>query len=132
MGLSFNSVYRTLVPAGFGYRRTDMLSRWHELEGWVANRAIIEKMYVVKPIPIVRHLTPIGDIGDAYRYRTETTLRDPQTDEERVEAITVLSDQPLAYRDIKRDAEDVLMEYTEFAGWTIVETRLTEATKRGM
>lgn len=131
IGVSFSSVYRTIVTAGFGFRRTDMLSRWHELEGFDANRPILEKMYIDKPIPIVRHSAPEGDIGDAYRYRTETILRDPTTGEERTEAITVLSNQPLSFGDIKRDAQDVLMEYTEFQGWQIVETHLTEATIRG-
>lgn len=130
MGLSFNSVYRTLVPTGMAYRRIDMLRRWHALEGFAATLNVIETMYIDKPIPKARHLYPEGDIGDSYRYRTETMLQHRETGEETEEPFTILSDEPLSLSEIEKDVQDFILRYPYLDDYVITETHLTEAMIR--
>lgn len=130
MGLSFSSVYRTLLTAGTAYRRTEMLRRWNDLKGFTATVLDIETMYVDKPIPDVRHLYPEGSIGDAYRYRTMTTLRHYDTEEERKEPFTILSDRRLSLEEIEADVAEFLLRYPDFEIYYVEVTHLTEASKR--
>lgn len=107
-----------------------MLRRWHDLEGFATTLATIEIMYVDKPIPDVRHLYPEGDIGDAFRYRTETKLQHRETGEEVDEPFTILSDHTLGLEEIEADVQDFILRYPYLEHYMITETRLTEATKR--
>lgn len=119
-----------MMALGTSYRRVDMLRRWHDLKGFAATLDVIEKMYIDKPIPHVRHLHPEGDIGDFKRYRTETTLQHLETGEEIKEPFTILSDEPLSLEDIYADARDHLPKYPYIEEYVIVDVTLTEATQR--
>lgn len=128
--LPFNRVYQQIVGAGFGYRRTEMLRRWHDLAGFDKTREDIEKLYVDKPIPIVRHLYPEGDIGAAYRYRTMVTLRDPITGEEFEDKLTFLSNKPVDWETLRQKSIDLVMDSERNWEREIVKVELTEASKR--
>lgn len=130
MGLSFNSVYRTLLGQGMSYRRIEMLRRWNELKGWAATVADIELMYIDKPIPDVRHLYPEGNIGEAWRYRTMTTLQHKTTGEIIEEPFTILTDHQLSLDEINEAVLDFIKKYPYLEDYDILETHLTEAMKR--
>lgn len=127
---SFSATYNAIVEAGFGYRRSEMLTRWHELEGFAANVPIIESLYYDAPIPYVRHFPAIGDMGNEYRYRTTMTFRDPITGEEEIYERTLLSSKRLPWGEIEEHVISRVPDY-QYADWEIVSPlTLTEASRR--
>lgn len=104
-GLSMQSVLRAVVGGGFGFRRTEMIRLYHELEGFAAQFRDIESMYSDKPIPRVRHSWGTFRMTRAVRYSVEVELWDTDKEVAFTRKWGISSNARLSWNDIQTEVK---------------------------